>query len=85
VQGLRYPVYPRLRFRIRKECEEVMRRAAAFSRPKLSPTVEVENQLHSPTIEQKKNISSASSQAKIARLPVTSTGLPALERYRPRV
>jgi len=78
-------VDPRLRFRIRKEREEIAGRTAAFARPKLSPTIEVENELHDRIVEQKKNTSSKGCPAKIATLPVTPTTLPALERYRPRV
>lgn len=55
VQGLRQSVNLRFDIRIRKEREEIAGRAAAFSRPKLSPTIEVENELHRRTIEQIKN------------------------------
>ena len=48
VQGLRQSMNLRFDFRIRKEREEIAWRTAAFSRPKLSPTVEVENELHNP-------------------------------------
>jgi hypothetical protein len=75
----------RLRARIRKEREEIAGRAAAFSRPKLSPTIEVENELHYRTLEQKKNIATMNHPAKIARLPVAPTDLLTLEHQWSRV
>lgn len=46
VQSLRQSVNLRSDFRIREKREEIAGRAAAFSRPELSPTVKVENELH---------------------------------------
>ena len=48
VQSLRQSVNLRFDLRIGKEREEIPGRAATFSRSKLSPTVEVENELHIP-------------------------------------
>lgn len=47
-QGLRQSMNLRSDFRIRKEREEIAGRPTAIVRPKLSPTVEVKNELHSP-------------------------------------
>jgi hypothetical protein len=47
-QITRRAVDPCLRFRIRKEREEIPGWAATFWRPERSPTVKVENKLHIP-------------------------------------
>jgi hypothetical protein len=67
VQSARKLVDLQPSLRIREEREEIAGRAAAFSRPELSPTVKVENELHDRIIEQNKNLTRSEPTSKIRK------------------